>query len=93
MMIFARALLAVVCSLAFLGQSGWTKSQEKASPKTGSPFPELPIPLITESPRIDGTLDEAVWKNPGLLRGKKQGRRIRFGNTLDLRKDNEFRIT
>jgi hypothetical protein len=82
MVIFARALLAVVCSLTFLGQAGWTKSQEKASPKTDSPFPELHIPLITESPRIDGTLDEAVWKSPPLPIGEWLSYNPLYGNKI-----------
>ena len=69
-MISVQTVLVFVCSLAFLCQTGWTKAQEKASSKTDSPFPELHITLITESPRIDGTLDEAVWKNPPLPIGE-----------------------
>jgi hypothetical protein len=69
-MISVRTVLIIACSIAFLTQTGLAKAQAKATPETGGPFPELQIPLITESPQIDGTLDEEIWKGPPLPLGE-----------------------
>src|SRR4030042_869898 len=67
-MISARTVLIIACSIAFLTQTGLAEAQAKAGPE--SPFPELQISLITESPQIDGTLDEEIWKGPPLPIGE-----------------------
>src|SRR4030043_693211 len=67
-MISARTVLIIACSIAFLTQTGLAEAQAKAAPE--SPFPELQISLITESPQIDGTLDEEIWKGPPLPIGE-----------------------
>ncbi len=67
--IFLPALM-LCCSMAFLVRSGFTKgqAQEQDKPHTtsASPFPELLIPLLSESPKIDGVLDDVPWQNPPL---------------------------
>jgi Domain of unknown function (DUF5916)/Carbohydrate family 9 binding domain-like len=81
-MISVRTVLIIACSIAFLTQTDLAKAQAKATPETGGPFPELQIPLITESPQIDGTLDEEVWKGPPLPLGEWLSYNPLYGNKI-----------
>jgi hypothetical protein len=45
-------------------QEGWTDEKAKTGSGSASVLPELKIPLLTDTPKIDGVLDDAAWKNP-----------------------------
>jgi hypothetical protein len=81
-MISARTVLIIACSIIFLTQTCLAKAQTKAAHETEGPFPELQIPLITESPQIDGALDEAVWKGRPLPVGEWLSYNPLYGNKI-----------
>ncbi len=63
------AVFLIVFACSFIPGAGWSKTQEKPQSKPAVSFPKLEIPLVAESPRIDGVLDDAAWKNPPLPLG------------------------
>ncbi len=81
-MIYVRTVVILVGLTAFLAQTGWSQAQAKGSPKADSPFLELQISRIAESPKIDGTLDEAVWKAPPLPIGEWLTYNPLYGNRI-----------
>jgi hypothetical protein len=72
----------IVCSIMLFPQAGWSnmKTAEGANadgqPSTSlisratNPFPELEIPLTSETPKVDGSLNDAAWQNPPLPLGE-----------------------
>ena len=65
----SSAVLIIIFTCAFIATVGWPKTAEKTQSKPEDSFPKLEIPLAAESPRIDGVVDDAAWKNPPLPLG------------------------
>ncbi|MDM7996772.1 MAG: DUF5916 domain-containing protein [Acidobacteriota bacterium] len=77
-----RILLVFLCLMTVPMQTGWPQSQEKASSKNESPLPELHLSPIEGGLKIDGVLDEAVWKNSPLPVGEWITYNPLYGNKI-----------
>ena len=78
----ARFVLMLICPVVLLIQTGWSRGQAKSPANNGNPFTELQISPIAESPQIDGSLDEAVWKNSPLPVGEWLTYNPLYGNKI-----------
>jgi hypothetical protein len=61
--------LILFCSMSFFAGSGFSKDEAKNGGKSAGSFPELRLPHLSEKPKVDGVLDDAVWQTPPLPLG------------------------
>jgi hypothetical protein len=64
------AALIIIGSIICITPTGWAQEKPKTQGKEASSFPEMTVPRAAVSPRIDGSLDDAAWKNAPLPTGE-----------------------
>ena len=60
------AALLIICAIILPARTGRSKQSAKPQAKAAVPFPEMEIPQVTESPKVDGVLDDPAWRNSPL---------------------------
>jgi hypothetical protein len=64
------ASLHVIFLVLCITQTGWPQEKPKAKVNDAGSFPEMTVPRAAVSPRVDGNLDDAAWKNAPLPTGE-----------------------
>ena len=74
--------LLILCAIILPARTGRSKQSEKPRTKTAAPFPEMEIPHVTESPKVDGVLDDSAWRNSPLPIGEWLTYSPLYGNKI-----------